>query len=45
MSAMEINAETTSAKLPLLKTADQYLAWKTRVMDKCWAATGHDLTN
>ena len=31
------------AKIPLLQTADQYLAWKTRVYDKCWAVTGHDL--
>ena len=26
-----------------MQTADQYLAWKTRVYDKCWAVTGHDL--
>jgi hypothetical protein len=34
----------TTAKIPLLKTADQFLAWKARVFDKCWAVTGHDLS-
>src|SRR4029078_2294099 len=41
-----LNADhNTSAKLPLLKSADQYLAWRTRVADKCWALTGHDLAD
>jgi hypothetical protein len=31
----------TSAKI-LLKTADQYLVWKSRVSDACWAATHRD---
>ena len=34
---------SAEAKIPLLQTADQYLAWKTRVFDKCWAVTGHDI--
>ena len=28
----------------MLKTADQYHAWRTRVTDKCWALTGKDIT-
>lgn len=31
-------------RIPLLKTADQYLAWRARIYDKCWAVTGHDLS-
>ena len=31
----------TSPKM-LLKTADQYLVWKSRVSDACWAATHRD---
>ena len=30
--------------IPLLKTADQYMAWKARVVDKCWALTGKDIS-
>src|SRR4051812_26756764 len=41
-AAMDRSAEHV-AKLPRLETADQYLAWKTRVYDNCWAITGHDL--
>ncbi len=33
-----------SARVPVLKTADQYHAWCTRVTDKCWALTGKDIT-
>ena len=38
--------DTTSGKsqIPLLKTADQYHAWKARVVDRCWALTGRDIT-
>ena len=42
-SAAMDRADVHSAKIPQLQTADQYLAWKTRVYDKCWAVTGHDL--
>ena len=28
----------------MLKTADQYQAWRTRVSNKCWAQTGKDIT-
>jgi hypothetical protein len=46
MSALDMTtaAADSQCKTPLLKTADQYLAWKTRVFDKCWAVTGHDLS-
>ena len=40
MISMELAADATSGKISLLQTADQYLAWKTRVTDKCWALTG-----
>src|ERR1044071_3529760 len=40
---MELAADATSGKISLLQTADQYLAWKTRVTDKCWALTGRDV--
>src|SRR4051794_18494193 len=30
-------------KLPLLRTADQFQAWRVRVADKCWALTGKDV--
>ena len=30
-------------KTPLLKTADQYQAWRVRIANKCWAATGKDI--
>jgi hypothetical protein len=43
-ASMDNSAELQSAKIPLLKTADQYLAWRARVYDKCWAVTGHDLS-
>ena len=36
-------ATESQYKIPLLKTADQYLAWKARVFDKCWVITGRDL--
>ena len=29
--------------VPVLRTADQYHAWKTRVSNKCWAQTGIDV--
>src|SRR5688572_1509767 len=38
------SAEEQSIRIPLLKTADQYLAWRARIYDKCWAVTGHDLS-
>ena len=40
MSLMAATTET-SPKM-LLKTADQYLVWKSRVSDACWAATHRD---
>ena len=43
IAAMDRSSAEPAAKIPLLQTADQYLAWKTRVFDKCWAVTGHDL--
>ena len=43
MSLNAMNTEESSAKLPLLKSAEQYLAWRTRIADKCWALTGHDI--
>jgi hypothetical protein len=30
-------------RIPALRTADQYLAWRTRVADKCWAISGRDI--
>ena len=42
LSAMNL-ADADTTKIPLLKTAEQYLAWRTRVADKCWALTGHDI--
>ena len=53
MDAMDIKTDNAaysedhsgaSARVPMLKTADQYHAWCTRVTDKCWALTGKDIT-
>lgn len=33
-----------AGKIPLLRTAEHYLAWRTRVADKCWSLTGRDIT-
>jgi len=45
---MDLNADDTGAasgtRVPMLKTADQYQAWRTRVSNKCWAQTGKDIT-
>ena len=35
-------ATTETSPKMLLKTADQYLVWKSRVSDACWAATHRD---
>jgi len=41
LNAMELSE--SALKVPPLRTADQYPAWKVRVADKCWALTGKDI--
>jgi len=44
---MDLNDDTGAAsgtRVPMLKTADQYQAWRTRVSNKCWAQTGKDIS-
>jgi hypothetical protein len=44
---MDLNYDNDAAPsarvLPMLKTADQFQAWLTRVSNKCWAQTGKDI--
>ena len=42
---MSLNAfDAAAANVPALKTVDQFLAWRTRVLNKCWATTGRDVS-
>src|SRR5690349_893558 len=43
MSLMSAMDDVDKGRIPLLKTADQYPAWRVRVADKCWALTGKDI--
>jgi hypothetical protein len=38
------DAGVMPSRVPMLRTADQYQAWRTRVANKCWALTGKDIT-
>ena len=41
--AEESSSAAAAGRLPALRTADQFLAWRTRVADKCWAISGRDV--
>jgi hypothetical protein len=43
MSLNTLMDQHDTNKLPQLRTADQFQAWRVRVADKCWALTGKDV--
>jgi hypothetical protein len=40
---MLLDETDKASRIPLLKTAEQYPAWRVRVADRCWALTGKDV--
>ena len=43
LTAAMTETSAIAATKVLLKTADQYIVWKARVADACWAATHRDV--
>ena len=36
MDLKDARTTTSGTNMPILRTADQYQCWRTRVTDKCW---------